>query len=44
MFLWVPLYKNEHVKIFYDSLMKTMEENGNKYFDLVKDLVPKYVE
>ena len=44
MFICVPLYKNEHVYIFIDSVVKTFDENVNKYIDLVKEKIPKYVE
>jgi len=44
MFIWVPLYKNQHVNILIDSVVKTFHENVNKYIDLVKEKIPKYVE
>ncbi len=44
MFVWAPLYKNEHFNILFNSLVDTFSENLTKYIDLLKEKVPKYVE
>lgn len=42
LFTWTPLYKNQNVKIFYDSAVSSVSDYMNNSLDLINSKVPRY--